>query len=146
MLELLPENNFWSLDFGNSSKVFIKPFLQRVFYTRSPAESHLLYAADIDEAGTVLGIGLSVRHAQEYGSDPLPFVGYNRTYAGYQNRGLGLRRLMALNQACKAIYAEPLASGEFTDRSADNPEIMIWERLLQAGLAIRTEAGYRFMD
>jgi hypothetical protein len=144
-LELIPSENFWQADFGEKGIVYIKPYLQRTLYIDGPRESQVLYTADLDESGKVLGMTSSVYHYEKDKENEPPFVAMNHTEAGFHGRGLGLRRLLVLNEACRQYYDTPLISGVFVDESPENPAVKIWESLVRSGLAAKTADGYTFI-
>ncbi|HZP55522.1 MAG TPA: hypothetical protein VFB03_02000 [Candidatus Saccharimonadales bacterium] len=143
-----PDEGFWQLDFGDSGKAYLMPFLSfDRWHSDYPPETHRFYVADFSRSGGLMGYSYSIHELRRLHSPPPnnPFEGFTTTSSPYTRRGLGLRRLVVLNEACKRSYGKPLGSGYFLDSSPDAPARKAWKNLVRRGLAtVTSHETYRF--
>jgi GNAT superfamily N-acetyltransferase len=102
-------------------------------YEHVESTERLVYLADINGLGRVIGSGeirLSLTDTDPFFLNK-PFVGNTATQPEFRGKGLGRRRLLAMNAATLLMYNLVLNSD--TLRSA--PASSVWQRLVNDGLA-----------
>lgn len=99
----------------------------------SEQTERLIYSVDVGPGGGVVGVG-EVRFALSDHSPYFvnkPFVGHTLTEEAHQNRGLGRRRLLAMNATSLSVHELPLHS----DTLRSLPASRVWQKLVRQGLA-----------
>ncbi len=127
-------------DFGSAGKAYLLAYyLER----RVPwvDRFYSVYEVDLASSGEVIGSGSSLIDLDNVKRETTrPYMWHTNTNEDYQDRGLGMRRLVLLNEINKRLFRDSLGSGSLT---APEP-VHIWERLVEKGLVIKEGEGYRF--
>jgi hypothetical protein len=129
------------MDFGSAGKAYIvADYCERDIGTFS--KFYVVNEIDISTDGNLMGGGLSFLELDENGVETDdPYVQFSFTKPGYERQGLGLRRLIILNEINKKLFHRNLTSGSFIEPNIE----ALWQRLEQAGLAEKIEENhYRF--
>src|SRR6185437_9188808 len=120
--DVTPQPGLQEMDFGTGGKIYFKTFIRSEQTKHGPKESHEVFCVDVNEDNQPMGFAYAVkREAPGYYRGPL--VDMSWTEPGYGRQGLGLRRLVALNQICHMLYSQDLESGRFLDMRDDASEI-----------------------
>jgi hypothetical protein len=129
----------FKLDFGDAGSAAILAYYREKYGGLN--KSFEVYAADISRNGELMGVGASSLEVDPVtGQEGVPFVVYTHTERPFLSLGLGLRRLIVLNQANKQLFNLPLHSGAALEPEAEK----LWQRLEQEGLTIKEGPRYRF--
>jgi len=102
--------------------------------TNQQAE-HLVCLADVDEHGDgeIVGVG-ELRYAKTDTRayfQQKPFVGYTETVVEHMRKGLGRRRLFAMNALAQHLFGLKLHSDTCLSEEAER----LWRRLVREGIA-----------
>ena len=129
------------LDFAERGGVFVADYAgtsqQGVDFTE-------VYMADTDTNGNVMGSGIVALIQGDEDLRNTPMVRYTQTEPIYQRRGLGLRRLVIMNEVAKRFFGTALSSSLV---SLIQPEAeSLWQRLETNGLAATQGERYRFIQ
>ncbi|HET9721456.1 MAG TPA: hypothetical protein VFP32_00290 [Candidatus Saccharimonadales bacterium] len=134
------------LDFGGHGKTYLLAYHQIKQVEGYETRDKAIYAVDLSENEEVMGYGVSLLDLDDNDQekDGPPFVQWTSTSQEFAKRGLGVRRLIILNEANKFFFNHLMSSGSFT---GDNPAAQLaWERLVRHGMAVKDEDGsYRFI-
>jgi hypothetical protein len=102
-------------------------------YETVPDTEKLIYLADVDDTGWLLGYGevrYGLSNQSEYFKDKL-FTGYTQTKENYWHLGLGTRRMHIMNHATHLIFGLPLNSDTIISHKA----LPLWQRQVALGNA-----------
>ena len=147
-LDVIPHTDLWRADFGAGGSTFVKPYIQKPLHVDEPHESHIIYALDMDENLEVMGLAFCAKQSATLGGvAELPYVEHNQTRPAYRRLGLEVRRLVVLNEFCQKVAyggSQPLSSGRLLGKKLGDPEIRLWNRLVNAGLAVKAGDRYHF--
>jgi hypothetical protein len=107
-----------------------------------------VFAADISASGEGMGSGYSLIDLDEAGRENVrPYIGHTFTQPAFEHQGLGVRRLLIINEANKKWFKDSLGSGQFAGVVGEISHAKnIWELLVSKGLVIREGTGFRFKD
>jgi hypothetical protein len=110
------------------------------------AKFRSIYLADISQEGQAMGSGYSLIDLDETGREKVrPYVGHTFTEPDFTRQGLGLRRLVILNEANQRWFGDSLGSGAFVSSQGESSQAKgLWNQLETHGLAVKEGEGYRF--
>jgi len=119
----------------SSSDGFTTYFAQHdKYYEHIDKTDRVIYLADIDEAGGIVGIGeVSAFDVSESDMEPVVFM--TRTDGDLKGRGLGTRRLLAMNAVALKVFNKTLTSDVLLSDGA----VGAWRHLVGIGLAYEFE-------
>jgi hypothetical protein len=127
-------------NFGEGGLAYIVPYYEE--RASMANQQNAIYVVDVDTSGELLGIGVSSLTLDNQGHPKgLPFVRDTMSYT--KGRGLGLRRLVLLNEINKRLFDLRLSSNTMGNPQAER----LWQFLVQKGFAEEKEIGrYQFID
>lgn len=135
------------LDFGRGGQMYLFAY-DYESGVEGLAKFRGLFAADISADGQAMGSGYSLIDLDEVGRERVrPYVGHTFTEPGFIRMGLGLRRLIVLNEANKRWFKDSLGSGNFIpvgENGETSHSKEVWERLEAKRLVVKEGEGYRF--
>lgn len=135
------------MDFGPGGRVYLFAY-DFESGIEGTAKFRGIFASDISPDGRAMGSGYSFIELDEKDRERTrPIVGHTYTEPAFARQGLGLRRLIILNEANKKWFKDSLGSDSFvTEREGSSQAKRLWEQLETAGLAVKEDIAYRFKD
>jgi len=100
------------------------------YYDHIDTTDRVVYEVDLDADGKII-MGFGEFFVPLDGENHLPSVMRSRTESEYQEKGLGTRRLLAMNAVALREFGKPLNSDSLLSYAA----LRTWKRIVRLGLA-----------